>query len=219
MRTFETRLLLPWLLFLLVILPSPIAHSQDRKLGSFSFVNAIDSQTPTFLLINGTSYKIPGYKPGQMTISGQLYSGITRFEVSNERLGTASISAPVGPHTPIIIIAYVERLENAEGEIQERLAIRQLDSKPSKTFTYTGYYASNSETALQLVVNSEALQVPPLTPTPLTTKGGVQIAAKGRGDSTINATPERPAHFIVIAYDRVDGEIGLALFQDEPASE
>jgi hypothetical protein len=193
-------------------------YSENDALGSFTFINAIDSKDPTFVLINGNSYKIPGYMPGQMTISAQLYSGITNFQVNNNAIGSTSISLKVGPKTPIILVAFVEKSQKENGEEVEKIVLKELQSMNSKNYITSAIYVTSSDEPLVLEVNSENKMLPPMTKKAISDQASLNLRVNNRPSRTINAALDRVGHYVVVAFDKNDGSIGLSFFQDEPDS-
>lgn len=206
-----------------VLFPVSPAAAQDPTmptLGAFSFVNAVDAGVPSFLKVNERSYKIPGYQPGQMTISGLLQEGPTVFSVENAEVGRAEVAQPVAPGAPINLIAYaVEKKDEQTGESAREVKLIKAPSRPSKEFKWTGIYVSGRTNSASIYVGKTPVMLPPMKSISLPARGSIEIGLKPDEEPVIRATPDQPAHYVVVAYDKVDGGLGLALIPDAPQPE
>jgi hypothetical protein len=50
-------------------------------------------------------------------------------------------------------------------------------------------------------------------------RGALEAGLKAEGEPMLRATPDEPAHYMLIVYDKKDGSLGLTLFPDAPQTE
>jgi hypothetical protein len=197
----------------------PLA-AQEPALGSFGFINGVDVEAPTFLKVNGRDYKVRGYRPGQMTMSAQLFEGPTTFAVTNEDIeGSAELDAPVAPDSPFILVAYVERTADEQGEVKEKLQLKKMSSRSSKEFKWSGLYLTARKTPATIIVGETSVVLEPMKLVSLPAKGGIEAMVEGQDERKLKANPDQAAHYMLVAYDKRDGGLGLLLYADDPAND
>jgi hypothetical protein len=196
-----------------------VSFASEGEIGAFAFINAVDSEKPTFLSVNGEVYKLRGYKTGQVTTAGRLYVGPTKFTVENEELGTASLSAPVSAGEPVIIVAYVERIEREDGKVDSRLKLTRVASRPTNRMTFSAFIVSSRLDPVTLLVDSKPVVLEPQKLIELSSKGSITVSIPGTQEGGFSASPESAAHFIVLGYEKKDGSIATILFEDNPSLE
>jgi hypothetical protein len=204
------------------ILPADVARAQTagEKLGVFGFVNAADADTPTFLEINGQRYKVTGYLPGQMSMAAQLREGPTVFAVDNERLGRAQLDEEVSSGRAVNLFAYVGKKKGDDGKETDEIRLIKSQSKPSsREYKWSGLYLSGGTNSAAINISGAPVALAPMKMTPLPARGSIAISLKQGAPPVLRASPDEPAHYIVIAYDKKDGSIGLTLFVDAPPGE
>jgi hypothetical protein len=97
-------------------------YSQEQQPAFFSFVNAVNSDSPTILTVNGTKMGDPfplGYYSGGMGFVGQSAT----ISIENDSLPPMRTSIPLKPDTSPIVIAYLKLIPSPEGS----------DAPPKKT--------------------------------------------------------------------------------------
>lgn len=195
------------------------AQEAEEKLGAFGFVNAVDAEAPTFLEINGRPYRVKGYQPGQMTMSGLLREGSTVFAISNEKIGRAEVNQDVLKESPFNFFAYLRPKKSETGEVEDELQLIKSPSRPSKDFKWSGLYLSGSTNAATVYLGGQSVSLPPMKVISLPLRGSLEASLQAGADPVLRATPDFPAHYMLIAYDKKDGSLGLTLFADAPQAE
>jgi hypothetical protein len=194
--------------------------AQEPSLGSFGFINGVDAENPTFLKVNGRAYKVSGYKPGGATRSGRLAEGPAKFAIENAGIeGSAELAASIAPASPFILLAYVERATSKEGEVKEKLQLRKMNSRPSKEFKWSGLYLTGRNVPATIEVGGTAVTLEPMRLVPLPATGSIEVMVEGQDQAALQATPDRPAHYLVVAYDKKEGGVGLLLYVDNPVND
>jgi len=194
--------------------------AQEPARGSFGFINGVDAEAPTFLKVNGRNYKVSGYKPGGATTSGILREGPATFGVENATVeGSAELATAIEPGNPFIFVAYLERATSEQGEVEEKLQLKKMNSRPSKGFKWSGLYLTGSKVPAIIEVGGASVTLDPMRLVPLPATGSIEVMLEGQDKVELEATPDRPAHYLVVAYDKRNGGIGLMLYVDDPVNE
>jgi hypothetical protein len=214
-----------WRSFLLLalVLPSGAirlsAQDAGEKLGAFGFVNGVDAEAPTFLEVNGSPYRVKGYQPGQLTMSGMLREGPTVFSVSNEGIGRAEVNQEVLKEQPFNFFAYRVQKKKETGETVDEIQLIKSPSRPSKDFKWSGLYLSGATNPATIYLGGRPVSLPPMKVVSLPLRGALEAGLKAEGEPMLRATPDEPAHYMLIVYDKKDGSLGLTLFPDAPQTE
>jgi hypothetical protein len=192
---------------------SAIASAQDRAIGPFAFANALDSEKPTFVYLNGDAYKPKGYLSGQMTYGGRTWAGQVNLVAENEELGRSSIAIKITPDTAPIVIAYAHERELEDGTIKRELKLRAIQPDPSRKNNLSGLYAADTGNATLLVNRNKYL----LEPFKLTTVAPQNVMAfkpQNSQQAPIELSFETPMSFIAIIYNLKNGYQSAMAFRD-----
>lgn len=190
-----------------------VASAQQREIGPFAFVNALDSEKPTYVFLNGDSYKPKGYLSGQMTYGGRTWAGKVLLVAENEDLGRASLAIDIKPDSAPIVVAYVQERELEDGSTKREIKLRAIPSQASKKHSLSGMYASVTGTAT-LLVNSGKCLLKPFELTPVTTEKMIQLKPENSKQNPIEISLESPTHTIVFVYNLLDGSQKAVVFED-----
>jgi len=190
-----------------------ICLSQEKPVGPFAFVNAIDSTEPTFVYLNGDSYRPRGYSVGQMTFGARTYAGNPLVTVENKELGTASISVLITATYCPVIIAYAHVSQDSEGKTKRELKVLTIPSKAVKGGAFSAFYASNSE-EVTIEANSQILKLPDKTLTRLADTRSISYRLPSDNGAVRQVSPEVPTHVILVVFDLKDGKKSVSEFED-----
>jgi len=194
--------------------------AQEPALGNFGFINAVDSESRTFLKVNGQDYKVNGYPRGGLTIYGKLHEGVTSFAVENADIkGRAQVEATINANNSIIIMAYVERTIDEKGETKEKMVLKKMNSNQSSEYKWSGLYLSNEKEPITIKIGASLIVLAPLKLVSLPVKANLDASIVGQETESIQVTPDRPGHYLLIVYDKKGGGKRFTMFPDDPASE
>jgi hypothetical protein len=205
----------PVLSLLMLIVCASSIHAQNEKLGNVGFVNAIDSEQPTFLKRNNEIYNRRGYASGQMTMGAAFPEGPTEFSVENESFGVATLGVVVSEATPCILIAYLDSKKNNDGSVVFLPKLAKLASKASKQLDVFGLYATSKADAVAVSVNGSTVNLPPLKLVPLTNKAPFTFQA-GPDQRLMNISSMASGRIVIVVFDRQEGGVSATLYEDAP---
>jgi len=195
-----------------LFLSSAFLNAQDKIPGPFAFVNALDSEKPTFLYLNSEIYKPRGYKSGEMTYGARTWAGKKSVKVENEELGTDTISIDILPNNSPIVIAYaVERLME-DGSVKREIKLKAIPNESNKK-AFSGLYASNSGNTT-LLVNGQEYLLEPFNITTTTTNSTILFHPKMSNFEPTKIIPDTSNHRIAIVYKLKDGTKRAVPFED-----
>jgi len=195
-----------------------ICFSEEKPVGPFAFVNAIDSKQPTFVYLNGDSYRPRGYSVGQMTFGARTYAGTQLVTVENKELGAASLSVPITTTYCPVIIAYVNVTLDGQGKTKREIKVLTIPSKLAMKGAFSAFYASNAED-VPLEINSDIVKLPNKSLTRLADTRSISYRVPPENGPVRQVSPEVPTHVILIVFDLKDGSQSVAEFEDVSSEE
>lgn len=191
---------------------SALLNAQEKIPGPFAFINAVDSEKPTFLYLNGEIYKPRGYKSGQMTYGARTWAGKKSVKVENEELGTDTISIDILPNNSPIVIAYAVESLMEDGKEKREIKLKAIPNESNKK-VFSGLFASNSGNAT-LVVNGQKYLLEPFKLTTTTSNSTIVFHPEKTNSEPIKIIPDTPNHRIAIVYKLKDGIKKAVPFED-----
>jgi len=188
-------------------------YSVEKPVGPFAFVNAVDSAEPTFVYLNGDSYRPRGYSVGQMTFGARTYSGSQIIKVENKELGSDSITVPITETYCPIIIAYAHQTEGGNGEKKRQIKLTTLPSKLANNGAFSVFYASNMG-QVPIEVDSQVFTVEASKLLPVADKRFISYRLPSSDGAPRRVAPEVATHIVLVIFDLKDGSQVVAEFED-----
>jgi hypothetical protein len=205
------RMLKATTLVLISVSSAILAQDTQKPVVSFSFVNAIGSENPTFLFLNEVSYRPKGYPAGAVTDGGMLYPGKYRIKITNEGSKDFEQAIDVQAHRPPKIIAFLKRAISSDGKETKQVAclpIPQMGGKVSEP-VFVGVYVG-AEGAIAATVNGAACRVPASEFVTLTTDSQCTIETNTKKRSF---SPQDAGRFIIVFFEN-QGKTDFTLIKD-----
>lgn len=194
------------------------ARGEDQTYGNVGFVNAIDSDQPTYLKRNGELYNLRGYGSGQMTMGAAFPVGAAEFSIENATFGSASLGVDVSQTAPLILIGYlaIEKKRDGTNDLVPKMV--KLASKASKQLNVVGLYASSNTNTVSVSLDGKSVSLPPWKLVPLTSKAPFTFQA-GPDQRVMNISSMASGRIIVVVFDRRNEGLRATLYEDSPSLE
>jgi hypothetical protein len=176
----------------------------DSEISGLVLVNCVASDQPVMATFSGKPVLLePGLAAGSATSGLGVPTGAGVLQVTHPEFGSAEISLEIAKGATPIVVVYAEK-EPATSEKKAKLVLRQTQSNPSTTASFSLVFVADRQTAsLSATANGKPLQLAPWRPQKIES---ANLRLEASGAEIYSTEQEGPAAWYVFVAAKQGGD-------------
>ncbi len=195
-----------------LLLIAASAYAQENQ-GAVAFVNAVPLETPTEILVNGTSIKPTGFETGRVTSFIAIPGSSTEIKGRNGDITQKPLIITPSPAGSSIIVVYLVEIPKRDGETSKELRVTSVSSSANSQGFNQRVMLVGREAPASFLINGQSVSLTPGVPSKPISSGDVQVQTSS-GEAVGASSSGEAGNFLVVVFPNLKGGYAMTSIRD-----